>query len=61
MVLYDFKCTKCEHKTEAFKRIAERDEPETCPHCENPMKRIITSDPNKIPDVSWSHWRAMLG
>lgn len=36
MPLYDYRCTKCNHVFEEFRRISEREEPisKPCPSCE---------------------------
>jgi len=39
---YDYECTKCQHKLEAFQKIT--DKPlEVCPECKGKLKRLISS------------------
>lgn len=54
MPLYEYTCTTCSLKTEKLRSVAERDLPQTCPECENPMTRV----PSKTgaPQFKGSGW-----
>lgn len=45
MPTYSYKCGDCGHSFDAFKKIADREEPETCPNCHktDTAKRILTA------------------
>lgn len=45
MPIYIYQCPYCGHCTERMRTIAERDDPEGCPACDFPLKRILVATP----------------
>jgi putative FmdB family regulatory protein len=42
MPSYPYRCITCQHPFEIVKRVAEIDNPESCPECGNPADRYIS-------------------
>jgi len=41
--IYEYKCLTCNEITDAFRRVADRDIPPPCDHCEGDTKKIISA------------------
>lgn len=48
MAMYDYKCSKCEHRFEELRKLAERKET-ACPKCQSPAHQVITGVPMLDP------------
>ncbi len=46
MPIYEYRCTKCRTKFELMRRIAQRDDAATCPHCKAP--KAVRAQVNRI-------------
>jgi len=57
-MLYDFKCTSCNHVFEVTQTLAEHDDGSgtvDCPECHMPAISTI-SNPRHYRHLSWSSW-----
>ena len=54
MPIYEYSCTKCQHKFEQLKPISKSDEDAECPKCKKPAKRTISKFTSRIQaDLSY--------
>lgn len=53
MPVYEYECTRCKHRFDRLKSLAESDAPEACPQCRAPARRVLSS-------VNMNTWRAKI-
>lgn len=47
-MLYEYKCKKCSHVQEDFRKVADRDNPTVCEKCGKESKRTISRFSHKV-------------
>ncbi len=54
MPIYEYYCSKCQHKFEQLKPISRCNEDVECPKCKMPAKRAISKFVSRVPaDLSY--------